>query len=217
MHRDQKIGLSLGVLLVGFSAAFCFRHEPLCDPPALAMDQAAALDTRIEQLSVRTYTQREGVGRVDRGATRVDSATDLVDASFVERPLPAFDVEDVAVGDEVEVYCGPPEPMLPRNLEADPQNSCTIALAAVTAPAALSAPGPEIAPMPPTQATHQKSDEKVAGSAPRTYVVKTGDTLSGVSLAVYGTTRRYLEIFQANRDVLRDPDDLPVGTSLRIP
>ena len=51
----------------------------------------------------------------------------------------------------------------------------------------------------------------------RTYVVKSGDTLSGVSYQMYGTIRRYLDVYRANTDVLSDPNDLPVGTTLRIP
>ena len=56
-----------------------------------------------------------------------------------------------------------------------------------------------------------------AADAITEYVVQGGDTLSEISLAVYGTSRRYTEIFEANRDVLASPDVLAEGMVLRIP
>lgn len=50
-----------------------------------------------------------------------------------------------------------------------------------------------------------------------TYVVEAGDTLSRISAKVYGTPARWQDIFQANRDVLPNPNALKVGQTLRIP
>ncbi len=52
---------------------------------------------------------------------------------------------------------------------------------------------------------------------PDTYKVVSGDTLSAISRKVYGTTSRWREIFEANRDILRSPNDLRVGQLLKIP
>lgn len=49
------------------------------------------------------------------------------------------------------------------------------------------------------------------------YVVKSGDTLSGISQTVYGTMKYADQIFQANRDRLSSPDALRVGQTLNIP
>lgn len=49
------------------------------------------------------------------------------------------------------------------------------------------------------------------------YEVKSGDTLSKISREVYGTSTRYMDIFNANRDLLRSPADLKPGQKLRIP
>ncbi len=54
-------------------------------------------------------------------------------------------------------------------------------------------------------------------SRPTTYTVQPGDTLSSISRTVYGTTGRWQEIYQANRDVLPSPNSLRVGQQLRIP
>lgn len=49
------------------------------------------------------------------------------------------------------------------------------------------------------------------------YTVKRGDTLSEISQELLGTARRWREIYEMNRDVIRDPDNLTAGTELRIP
>lgn len=49
------------------------------------------------------------------------------------------------------------------------------------------------------------------------YVVQPGDTLSKLSKAHYGDPNRYMEIFNANKDQLSDPDVIRVGQQLKIP
>ncbi len=53
--------------------------------------------------------------------------------------------------------------------------------------------------------------------AARVHVVKLGDSLSKISQQYYGQSNRWEEIAAANRDVLPNPNQLVVGTSLRIP
>ena len=50
------------------------------------------------------------------------------------------------------------------------------------------------------------------------YEVKTGDVLGTISQTVYGTSRSWKKIYDANRDVIGDnPNSLKLGTKLRIP
>ncbi|MHC4945904.1 MAG: LysM peptidoglycan-binding domain-containing protein [Planctomycetota bacterium] len=51
----------------------------------------------------------------------------------------------------------------------------------------------------------------------KTYVIKAGDTLVKISQALYGTSKRWRDIYTANRDVISDPDYLQVGVELKIP
>ncbi len=51
----------------------------------------------------------------------------------------------------------------------------------------------------------------------QTYTVRSGDTLARISQRFYGTTRRYMDIYDANRDVLNSPTRIEVGQELRIP
>lgn len=50
-----------------------------------------------------------------------------------------------------------------------------------------------------------------------TYLVQPGDTLSEISMKTLGSYRRYLDIYEANRDQLDSPDDLRLGMILKIP
>ncbi len=54
-------------------------------------------------------------------------------------------------------------------------------------------------------------------SGSRTYVVQPGDTLGGISRKVYGTSGRYMDIYNANRDQLSSPNNVTVGQTLIIP
>jgi len=49
------------------------------------------------------------------------------------------------------------------------------------------------------------------------HVVKSGDTLSKISKEVYGDPMKYNVIFEANRPMLKDPDEIYPGQTLRIP
>ncbi len=49
------------------------------------------------------------------------------------------------------------------------------------------------------------------------HVVQKGDTLWKIADEYYGDGRLYTKIFEANRDVLADPDKIKPGQELRIP
>ena len=51
----------------------------------------------------------------------------------------------------------------------------------------------------------------------RTYEVQPGDTLGHIAQRFYGKASAYMKIFEANRDVLDNPDLIKVGQKLRIP
>ena len=54
-------------------------------------------------------------------------------------------------------------------------------------------------------------------TAERTYTVVEGDTLSGIAKRQYGEASRWKRIYDANRDVIDDPDLIYPGQNLRIP
>ena len=65
-------------------------------------------------------------------------------------------------------------------------------------------------------------DDQITVSGPvvaaaRFVVVKKGDTLSAISLAVYGNANQYNKIFEANKPMLKDVNKIYPGQTLRIP
>jgi nucleoid-associated protein YgaU len=55
------------------------------------------------------------------------------------------------------------------------------------------------------------------GQNQRHYTVKPGDTLSKISRDFYGDANQYTKIFNANRNILRDPNTINPGQDLVIP
>ena len=51
----------------------------------------------------------------------------------------------------------------------------------------------------------------------RTYEVKAGDTLSKIAKQEYGDANQWKRIFEANKNILKDPDKIYPGQTLRIP
>jgi nucleoid-associated protein YgaU len=56
-----------------------------------------------------------------------------------------------------------------------------------------------------------------SAAASQTYTVKSGDTLSKIAKQFYGDAGQYMKIFEANKDKLKDPDQIQVGQELKIP
>jgi len=166
MHRDQKIGLSLGILLVGAVAAFFYRHEQPHLTPLPELQTAAELDAHIAEGLHAPYLEPTAPVKSD--------------------PLPPATPADLAQQGLV------PEPIA---LEAALQQH------GITS-TSLSNPAELRRPAPPAAAVH---------------IVRTGDTLSSIAAQYLGSATRFHEIFEANRDRLRDANDLRVGQELRLP
>jgi len=60
--------------------------------------------------------------------------------------------------------------------------------------------------------TAPKAEEEV-----EFYIVKSGDSLSKIAKNFYGNAMKYPEIFEANKEVIKDPDLIYPGQKLRIP
>lgn len=56
-----------------------------------------------------------------------------------------------------------------------------------------------------------------SSTATKIYVVKSGDSLSKIAKNEYGNANAWKAIFEANRDILKDPDKIQPGQKLKIP
>ena len=66
-----------------------------------------------------------------------------------------------------------------------------------------------------------KVDDRISVTKPEPqatfYTVKRGDSLSKIAKKVYGDPKLYMKIFEANKPMLKDPNLIYPGQSLRIP
>ncbi len=56
-----------------------------------------------------------------------------------------------------------------------------------------------------------------SSTAPKTYVVVSGDSLSKIAMREYGSASEWTRIYEANRDLIKDPDKIFPGQKLHIP
>ena len=56
-----------------------------------------------------------------------------------------------------------------------------------------------------------------SSTATKIYEVKSGDNLSKIAKAEYGNANEWNRIFEANKDILKDPNKIYPGQKLRIP
>ncbi len=63
------------------------------------------------------------------------------------------------------------------------------------------------------------SGAAAAGNAPtaRMYIVQSGDSLSKIAKKFYGNANSWKKIFDANKDVVKNPDMIQPGWNLQIP
>ncbi len=67
------------------------------------------------------------------------------------------------------------------------------------------------------QSAPEASTTAVVTAAPQNYVVEKDDTLQKISKKVYGSYSKWTKIYDANRDVIKDPNFLKAGVTLKIP
>jgi nucleoid-associated protein YgaU len=60
-----------------------------------------------------------------------------------------------------------------------------------------------------------KHEIATSGGATQPVTIKSGDTLSAISLLFYGNANKYPQIAQANN--IANPNSVPIGTTLQLP
>ena len=204
MHPDKKVGMALGILLVGIVGAFFFRNDTDStgrnEPRRLS--SADALDEQIRQGNQVPYLP----DRTDVSQT-LDADSTINIAELIEG-IP--DVSHVVETDPVPI----PEP-----IRIDGTGTLSGIAAPVPAPSGTLHNGvrPEIPAKPEVLSATGEAAEPSTVSAQTIHEVGAGETLSGLASKYLGTHRRYRELFEANRDILTSPDALRVGMKLIIP
>lgn len=69
----------------------------------------------------------------------------------------------------------------------------------------------------PAAMRSQQARERAKAAEARTYTVKSGDSLSKIAQEVLGDANRWKEIFEANKDKIKDPNLIYLGQELVVP
>ncbi|WP_373652635.1 MULTISPECIES: LysM peptidoglycan-binding domain-containing protein [unclassified Schlesneria] len=213
MHQDQRIGLALGVLLIGACAALFFRNETRELPATPRLQRAQELDDWIAERSTRPYLKGiEIVEAANQPRTRhvsqygqeVDGTEDHVGSSW--SPVDAF------TGKKSKNLTGRGGPTASL-IDADVEELAPIR---VPVPQGLVRRGNAITD-PPEGRSGSARPLHDTESHSRVHVVQRGETLSSIASKVLGSSSRFQELFAANQDQLKDPNDVRVGMTLRLP
>ncbi|MCA9000248.1 MAG: LysM peptidoglycan-binding domain-containing protein [Planctomycetaceae bacterium] len=198
MRRDAKLGLALGMLVVGFAAAFCFPRQPRTAPWMTFQEPEPIADSELDFLPIRAYQPASPES-----------------APILSSPLSGTREESEAIS----IPITPPNPIgvAPSSISTIPNSTANGGNSETDGSAgprprnesSLVWTGP--ADVVPFATTETPAPQTL------TYVVRPGDTLTGISFKFYGTISRYQQIFDANRSQLSSVDNLKVGTELVIP
>jgi len=212
MHPDKKVGLALGILLIGITGAFFFRNEaPSDESPTGQLTSAESLDRRIDRSGRAPYAAAD---------QSVDDQTAL------------SDVPDVAVSDIVpeipEAGLFGQSESLPEPLRPDSGADVLAPLPKPDEPAEDAGLGPVrsnrsgsrtltsaaprhggsvtdvVSVKVASDAGASKSKAAVKSTVPAQQIheVVPGDNLSTLAQRYLGSQSRYLKLYEANRDVL---------------
>jgi len=199
MKRETRIGLGLGLL---FILAFGLILSEVTNSNSPPQEQAIGDDD----------TEYLATSRADQSGMLIGEA--------VTRPPPANSTVRRAASAVAE---RPPEP--PQR-EAQPQRDREIEAANVMLAATVRQEQGDGPPRPISgyrEMDAQELEAYVRGSAAQaatqTYVVKTGDTLTGIARRFMGdgSWASVEKLFEMNRHVLTDPDRLDIGMQLTVP
>lgn len=194
MRHDAKLGLALGMLVIGFAVALCFPRQPQSAVWLKQEAPAPIADSELDFLPIRAYQPPPA----DAASRSSRAASDTAPASGA--------VPVVASPEEAFTHTAPaPEPIAAVRSDAP--------LTEVLAPNK----GADALPGSPASAAGKPAPATPEKGAQQTYTVRAGDTLSGIAGRCLGSTARYLELYAANQDRLTSPDDLRIGLELVIP
>lgn len=106
-----------------------------------------------------------------------------------------------------------------ENLKVDYQDGCVTLTGDCDDPEAIEKAILMIGNMEGVEKVINKTNLPVADESDQIeyYLIQSGDTLSGLAKKYYGDASAYPRIFDANREVIKDPDLIFVGQKIRIP
>jgi len=211
MVNPFRVPLVLIAILVGL-VMFAHSHRPRpVDAPEVVKDTLRL--RKANDLFLTSNVREKPAKDVETASPTPASEADLAAGTSMERapsaalvPQGGF-LKPVPVGGQLPSVLAPAGSVTGQLSPLPPAAGATkVARAAATSPESASLAGsPRYLPVRPAQ------------PAPVVHRIVDGDTLRDLAARYLGSEARYLEIFEANRDLLVRPDLLPLGVKIRIP
>ncbi len=199
MTSDAKIGLLLGLIFI-FVIAFIINGLPRF--------RSVANSSELTTNMVSTPNGTLGIGINERHAQEdFDRSAPAIEQPIANVPRPFEQQEDIRF-----------KMKLPQETSVT-----TEAPILETADQAEPAPTPSTEPIAAAAPPEEKTEaSKPKPAAPQVYTVCESDTLGDIAKKVYGEEEgnkhaNVMRIFQANRQLLKAPDEIYVGQKLTIP
>lgn len=192
MQRDLKVGLSLGVLVLGVVGALLFRKEQASDSPRPTLKTARKIDERIAERPRTPYM------------------TGDVEFEPEESTDPDTKAEQAADGRPAHTV--PPDWMKD---DEDPFQVSRNDKGKFDFRHGVDSDHSSVKPVQPHKSATR--DSETAQASLQTHVIQSGDSLSLLAERYLGNQGRFQEIYDANRDVLTDVNRLPLGATIVIP
>jgi nucleoid-associated protein YgaU len=207
MTSDAKVGLLLGLVFI-FIIAFVLNGLPRF--------RNAANNSELTTNMVNSQNDTLGIGTRERKAQEfVDFQEQFGEQAVEEVQTPEEETENVRYVME-----------LPKNMYPTEQTSNEEASDS-DEPVSFNPFEPIVSAsvveqQPETAEPEPAKQEPVRSATPKSYVVGEGDSLSDIAKKFYGEQEgnrlvNITRIFEANRNVLKSPDDIFVGQKLVIP
>jgi nucleoid-associated protein YgaU len=195
MQRDLKVGLSLAVLVLGVVGAFLFRREQTADTHKPTLKTAKKIDQRIAEGPRTPYMTGDVEFDQDDESTAKERQDGLTSGNRPAHAVPPNWLEDEE---------DPFQVARPTHGQPNPAEGSQFA-------------DSSIVPVRPRTGSTSRRTESVENLAPQTHVIQSGDSLSTIAAHYLGSQGRFQELYDANRDVLTDPNRLPLGATIVIP
>jgi hypothetical protein len=214
MHPDRKIGIAMGILLVGVVAALFFRNEPLPVDDSLSVRREQELNDRLRERDVSVYLS-------DDDEPDADSELEFDLPELMNHMRSKEPVAPQPIG------LATPDPDVSRKAATGDGRADALQFApprvAGTEHSATATDLSDTEAAPPSMAdilgTGSSGTPDSVASSPEffEYTVQLGDTLSAISEKFLGSQSRFREVYEANKDRMASPDHLRVGKAIRIP
>ena len=232
MHPDKKVGLALGILLIGITGAFFFRNDaPAPAQETLTLSDPGALDRKASLKPGAPYFPEPSSDneeeKTDLASVPESSASDVIPnlpqvgpTGHLGHPVEPINVAGNSDPGEHFADRMAPLPTPGRDLDsledvldqnAEARRNDDVASTSATAEVVVDGGL--------TSSTVDQSRQAPSNSEPDfiTHEVVAGDNLSRLAKKYLGSHSKYLTLYEANRDVLATPDDLSLGMKLKIP